>query len=283
MSTQLIKALRAETGAGIKACQDALRAANQDYDAAKAIILTSITPKDGNQRVASKGLCAIDSTGDEAIIFEVNAETDFAAKNPYFIDLLGDLKAIFRSCDAVSATQAKKCQSDGMSVAERIEKASVLVSEHLSLRRFYRVKKHQSQTFGVYVHQGGKVIGLVILDGKDDDLAYLIARQIVAATPTYINWQTLDEETLAYERMMFEKTHDPFDQHAFEVYLETQSLIHQQDVSNPVKTIRDHLENAHAAVIDFFRIEVGQGIENKLNCRLDIPCDGSKITVMPIY
>ena len=73
------------------------------------------------------------------------------------------------------------------------------------------------------------------------------------------------------------------DQIDFDRHLNSISLYTQDYIKNPEITVENLLNSNELNVIDFFRFELGQGIENKLNCKLDIPCDGSQITVTPIY
>jgi elongation factor Ts len=282
MSIETIKKLRAETGAGIQACKEALEQAKGDIDEAVRILKESAQAKSSGTRVASKGLCRIKDIGDEAIVFEVNAETDFAASNPHYLSLLDNLSDMLSRSDAITVKQALSVTEDERSVSTLIDSASSIVSESLTLRRFYRIRKQPDQTFGIHIHAGGKVIGLVIVKAASRGLADKLAMHVVAMTPQHVDRLSLDKETLDYERFMLEKTQGPVTDDAFLDHLKSVSLLDQNDIREPSLTVRDVLARENTEVIDFFRIETGQGIENKLNCRLDIPCDGSKITVMPV-
>jgi elongation factor Ts len=89
--TEFIKKLRAETGAGMMECKKALDLHQGDYEKAKQSILSQVSFKSENDRVASKGLCGIRILDDEAILYEVNAETDFVVKNEHFVNLVSIL------------------------------------------------------------------------------------------------------------------------------------------------------------------------------------------------
>jgi len=282
MSIETIKKLRAETGAGIQACKEALDQSKGDFDEALRILKDRAQAKSSGTRVASKGLCRIKDTGDEAIVFEVNAETDFAASNPHYLSLLDTLSDMLSRSNAITVKQALSVTEDGKTVSTLIDNASSVVSESLTLRRFYRIRKQPDQTFGIHVHGGGKVIGLVIMKDASRGLADKLAMHVVAMTPQHVDRLSLDEETLDYERFMLEKTQGPVTDDAFLVHLKSICLLDQNDIRKPSLTVREVLARENTEVIDFFRIETGQGIENKLNCRLDIPCDGSKITVMRV-
>ena len=99
----------------------------------------------------------------------------------------------------------------------------------------------------------------------------------------YIHPDLIDPDTINYEKFMYEKTNGSFDEQKFKNRLSDLCLLTQPYIKNPSITVGELLKEKEMDVIDFFRFELGQGIENKLNCRLDVPCDGSDITVMPIY
>ena len=283
MDIKLVKQLREETQAGMLDCKKALEEAQGDYESALKIILESSAKQKGNMRVASKGLCSVVIDQNQAILFEVNAETDFVSKNEIFTSLIHELGAHLIHTKVTNQIDALKVEIDGVTVLKKIEIASSLIKETAQLRRFYRVVKQDQQSFGSYVHQGGKVVTLVILDGKNDALANDLAMQVAANSPTYLDFKTIDIDTLNYEKFMYEKEHQNFDQNAFDLDLKARALYTQNYIKNPEILVQDLLEENRVKVIDFFRFELGQGIENKLNCKLDIPCDGSQITVTPIY
>ena len=135
--------------------------------------------------------------------------------------------------------------------------------------------------FVTYKHQNGKISVLVILSQKDELLGKDIAMQITSDAPRYIAYDQIDQETKDYEQMMFEKTGQKSDRLTLKKYLESISLYDQPFIKNPEFKVKDVLKGND--VIDFYRFELGQGIENKLNCRLDVLCDGSTITVTPIF
>ena len=283
MDIKLVKKLREETGAGMLDCKKALEEANGKYENAQKILLEQSTKNQGNTRVASKGLCSVVINQNEAILFEVNAETDFVAKNDHFKVLIKDLGDQLIRTKVTNQKDALKVDIDGMTVQQKIDVTSSLIKENAQLRRFYRVIKSDNQSFGSYVHLGGKIVTLVILDGNNDLIANDLAMQVAANSPLYLDPKTIDIDTINYEKFMYEKEHKIFDQIGFDTHLNSICLSTQPYIKNPEKTIADLVISNQLTVLDFFRFELGQGIENKLNCKLDIPCDGSQITVTPIY
>lgn len=282
MDIAQIKKLREETGAGMLDCKKALEASSGDYDLAK-INLLNIYKLEGNSRVASKGLCSIVVDENQAILFEVNAETDFVAKNEYFIKLIKELGAHLVKSMATNPKDALAVMIGDFTAKQQIMQTSLIIKENAQLRRFYRVIKDTTQGFGTYIHQGGKVVTLVILSQNKQEIADALAMQVAANSPLYLDPETIDKDTLNYEKFMFEKEHPLFDNQLFLDHLKEISLLSQPYIKNTEIKVSDLLISNGINVIDFFRFELGQGIENKLNCKLDIPCDGSSITVTPIY
>jgi elongation factor Ts len=279
MSLTLIKKLREETKAGMLECKQALEKADNNYDKAKEILLTEIKALSTSTRVASKGLCHIEIEGNEAILFEVNAETDFVAKNEDFKQMMVSLGKALISSKANYPKEALKVSLGKQTVEELILYTSGIIREKAYLRRFFRIKKTDNESFGSYIHQGGKVVTLVILNKKNDALAKDLAMQVSANPPTYMSLSHIDEDTIAYEKMMYEKSHDSFNNEAFISHLQSLTLFDQPFIKDSSYTIEALLQKHHIDIIDFFRFELGQGIEDKLNCKLNLPCDGSLIEI----
>ena len=282
MSINLIKKLREETGAGMLDCKKALEDSQNDYDQALTLLQLNTKKNDGNNRVASKGLCSVKIDKNEAILFEVNAETDFVAKNPYFTQMIVSIGSILLNSKANYPKEALGVKTGDLSIQDIINQTASVIKENAYLRRFYRIIKQDEQGFGSYIHLGGKVVTLVILVNKNDELANHLAMQVAANSPTYLSLHSIDENTLNYEKFIYEKNNGTFDQKLFDQHLKSMTLLEQNDIKNPNLKISHLLDQQKNQIIDFFRFELGQGIEDKLNCKLDIPCDGSKITVTPI-
>ncbi len=283
MTLDLIKKLRETTKAGILECKKALTEAHGDYDQALTLLKNTFVAHEGNLRVASKGLCNVYVDGNQAILYEINAETDFVSKNEVFIKLLQSLAQPLIKSSANNPVDAKKVFVDGVSVDEMIKQTSSIIKENAYLRRFYRVLKDDSYGFGTYIHNGGKVVTLVILNQDHQDLARDLAMQVAANSPTYLDIKSIDQDTMNYEKFMFEKEHQTMNEAQFHKHLENISLTSQPFIKDPKMMVYEILMKHDIEVIDFFRFELGQGIDSKLSCRLDIPCDGSKITVTPQY
>lgn len=275
MDIKLLKKLREETQAGFLECKEALVKFNNNYDEAYNFIINNIKKTDGNIRVASKGLTALISNNNDAIIFEVNAETDFASKNETFLNLLETLKEAFINSDIKNINDAKKLVINDKSVLELISIAGGIMKENLTLRRFYRIKKEDNNTFGIHIHQNGKISSLVILK-NNDEISNEIAKIVTAYNPKYIS-TNIDPDTLNYEKFMYEKDNGGYE--TFDNYLKAISLVNHSLLNNN-KLIKEYLLETNNQILDFYRFEVGQGIDGKLNCKLDF--EDNLISVRPL-
>lgn len=274
MDINLLKKLRTETKAGFLECKEALIKFNNDYEKAYDYIINNIKKTEGNIRVASKGLTALATNKNDAFIFEVNAETDFASKNSDFLNLIKTLKDTFIHSGIKNINDAKKLMINNKSVSETISITSGIMQENLTLRRFYRIKKEDYNDFGIHIHQNGKISSLVILEHYDI-FSNEIAKVITAYNPKYIS-TAIDEDTLNYEKYLFAQNSEGFDN--FNDYLQSKAL-HNLKLLNEDITVGEYIKKSNNKILDFYRFEVGQGIDGKLNCKLDFNDD--KVSVTP--
>lgn len=279
MDIKLIKQLREETGYGMLDVKEALIKASGNIDDARTYLSTLKKEVSLNQRVASKGLTSVHTFGDEAILYEINGETDFIAKHEAFIKLMDFLKNPLIKSKAVTVKQALLVEIDNKTVKDYIDEVSLITQEHLTLRRFFRINKDPSHIFTTYKHLHGK-LSILLITKDDHALNYDLALHITSHAPKYLAFETLDHDTIMYEKMMYQKEHTIHDDVSFKTHLQSLCLYNQPFIKNPNILILALIPALH--VIDFYRFELGQGIDNKLNCRLDIPCDGSKMTVTPM-
>jgi elongation factor Ts len=282
MDIKLLKKLREQTGAGMLECKTALEKYNDDYEQALNHINSNIKKDAGNTRVASKGMCKIEIKDNEAILFEINAETDFVTKNEHFTKMVDKIGSHLITSDVFNAKAALKEIIDGKTIEEHLTNMSAIIGENAHLRRFYRVVKDKHQAFGSYTHMQGKLVTLVIIDQNQKDIANQLAMQVAAMSAEYLSLEFIDQDTMNYEKFMYEKVHGKYNEQDFMTNLKSKTLLSQPWIKDDLLTVKDYLDQHQIKIIDFFKFELGQGIDNKLNCRLDIPCDGSKITVTPI-
>ena len=130
MSINQIKKLREETGAGMLDCKKALEDSQNDYNQAFILLKSTTKKNDGNNRVASKGLCSVKTSKNEAILFEVNAETDFVAKNPHFTQMIDLIGSILLHSKANYPKEALGVKTGDLSIQNIINQTASVIKEN---------------------------------------------------------------------------------------------------------------------------------------------------------
>lgn len=269
-----VKELRERTGTGMMECKKALTEANGDIDAAIAAMrktgLAKADKKSG--RIAAEGLISIDLDADNqsAAILEVNCETDFVARDENFSSFAAKLAdtALTKKLDKVEDLLAQ--QFDGEQTFDVALKALIAkIGENMTLRRLGRMAISEG-CLGAYIH-GGRIGVLVHMVGGDEDLAKDVAMHIAASNPRVINPEDFPEDELAKEREIFEAKSKDSGKPAEIVekmlvgqinkFLNQVSLQGQPFVKDPEVTVGQLLKSKKAEVRQFYRYEVGEGIE----------------------
>ncbi|MFA6800989.1 MAG: translation elongation factor Ts [Acholeplasmataceae bacterium] len=275
VTVQLIKELREQTGAGMLDCKKALTESDADIDKAIDYLREKGISKAAKKadRIAAEGLCNIKVDGNQAIIFELNSETDFAAKNNQFLDLLDTVgKAILES-NAKNTEEALATVYQGSSVEKLLVDATAKIGEKISLRRVSRVVKTDDQGFGAYLHMGGKIAVLDVIAKDDEVVSKDIAMHIAANKPTYLDRSQVDQETLEHEKHVLTQQALEEGKPANIVekmvigrlnkFLQDVCLVDQPFVKDPDQKVSQYLKSKNNQVLSFIRLEVGEGIEKK--------------------
>ena len=198
VTAQMVKELREKTGAGMMDCKNALTAVNGDLDAAIDFLrekgLSSSAKK--ADRIAAEGTTFILVEGNEAILLEVNAETDFVAKNEGFQILVKELAEHLLNTKPATVEEAQvSTMTNGLSVADHISNAVAKIGEKINLRRYEIRTKTDNDAFGPYLHMGGRIGVLTVLEGStDEDAAKDIAMHVAALNPKYVSRDQVSEE-----------------------------------------------------------------------------------------
>ena len=183
---ELIKILRDRTGAGMMDCKKALEENNSEIDASidwlrkKGIAKASAK----SSRIAAEGLATVKicecSKANKAVIVEVNSETDFVAKSDAFKDLV---EAI---ADIVLKNEPKDVETANGLIVDLITDATVKLGEKLSLRRFEVITKKDNQSFGSYIHMGGKIAVLLVSENSTPEINKGVAMHVACNAPSVI-------------------------------------------------------------------------------------------------
>src|SRR5690554_4210738 len=202
ITAQMVKELRDLTGAGMMDCKKALQETNGDIQAAVTYLrergIAQAQKKAG--RVAAEGLTNVVINGNEAVLFELNAETDFVAKNDEFLNLLETVGTALINSDAKNDEEALLITVEGQTLNDLLTQATAKIGEKITLRRVIRVVKEDNQAFASYKHQGGRISSLVILTNENDELGKDIAMHVAALNPRFLNRDQVDADTLANEK-----------------------------------------------------------------------------------
>ncbi|MFD3445493.1 translation elongation factor Ts [Microbacteriaceae bacterium 4G12] len=277
ITAQMVKELREKTGAGMMDCKKALTETNGDMEKAIDFLREKGIAKAANKadRIAAEGLTYIEVQGNDAVILEVNSETDFVAKNEGFQALTKELANHLLAKKPATVEEAlEQTMDNGTSVQEHINAAIAKIGEKLTLRRFEIVSKTDADAFGGYLHMGGRIGVLTVLAGTNDEAAAKdVAMHIAAVNPKYIDRDAVTEEEVAHEREVLtqqalnegkpEKIVAKMVEGRLGKFFEEICLLDQAFVKDPDMKVRKFVESKGATVQSFVRYAVGEGIEKR--------------------
>jgi len=277
VTAQMVKELREKTGAGMMDCKKALTETNGDLDKAIDFLrekgIASAAKK--ADRVAAEGSTYIAVEGNEAVILEVNSETDFVAKNEGFQNLVNELATHLLATKPATVEEAHASNiTEGTTVESHINAAIAKIGEKLSLRRFEIKTKTDNDSFGAYLHMGGRIGVLTVLEGTTDDSAAKdIAMHIAALNPKYVSRDQVSQEEVAHEKEVLTqqalnegkpaKIVEKMVEGRLSKYFEDVCALDQTFVKNPDQKVRQFVESKGATLREFVRYEVGEGIEKR--------------------
>jgi len=273
VTAQQVKELRERSGAGMMECKKALVECDGDLEAAiEQLRKTGLAKADKKAgRVAAEGIIALAEDGQQAVLVEINCETDFVAKDDSFRKFVGQVEqaALSFAGDHVNELLA---QSAGAGTLEQARQELVaVIGENIQVRRMLRMSK-QGQAVGSYVH-GGRIGVLVGMTGADEAVARDVAMHIAAFSPAYIRADEVPAEVLEKEKdILIAQAADsgkPADiiekmvsgrlrKQVDEMTLHGQPFVKDNDIS-----VGKWLQQQGAEVTMFVRLAVGEGIEKE--------------------
>jgi len=277
VTAQMVKELREKTGAGMMDCKKALTETDGDMEKAIDFLREKGMAKAAKKadRVAAEGLTSILTAGNEAVILEVNSETDFVAKNEGFQTLVKELgEHLLKNKPATVDEALAQTMENGATVGDHVNAAIAKIGEKLTLRRFTVLSKTDSDAFGAYLHMGGRISVLTVLEGTTDaDAAKDVSMHIAALKPKYVSRDQVSQEEVAHEREVLtqqalnegkpEKIVEKMVEGRLGKFFEDVCLLDQAFVKNPDQKVRQYVESKGAKVREFVRYEVGEGIEKR--------------------
>ena len=277
ISAKMVKELREKTGAGMMDCKKALTETDGDMEQAVDYLREKGIAKAAKKadRVAAEGLSHIKTEGNRAVIVEINSETDFVAKNENFISLIDKVADQILRNNPQNVEEALGQVFEGEdTLNDYLTNQMAKIGEKLSLRRFEIAERGENQAFGAYIHMGGRIGVLALLEGTTDDaLAKDIAMHIAAINPKYVSRDSVSDEEITREREVLrqqalnegkpEKIVDKMVEGRLGKYFEDICLNDQAFVKDGDQKVGKFLASKGASVKTFVRYEVGEGIEKR--------------------
>jgi elongation factor Ts len=276
-----VKELRELTNAGMMDCKKALVECDGDMKKAVDWLREKGIAKAAKKqsRVAAEGLSTYLVDGNKAVIVEVNAETDFVAKNDKFLALMDAVAKTLLADNASTVEEALALKAeDGETLNDKIVNATAIIGEKITLRRFEIVTKNDDEVFGLYKHQGGRITAVVVLKGTQDaGMAKNIAMQVASMNPTYVSRKDMPQEVVEHEREIQmgllandeklagkpDKVKAGIVEGRLSKSLEDMCLVDQEYFLDSEKKVGQFLKENGAECIKFVKYTVGEGIEKK--------------------
>ena len=202
ITASMVKELREMTGAGMMDCKKALTETDGDMDAAVDVLKKSGAAKMAKKaaRIAAEGITRVATNGSEAVVVEVNSETDFVAKNETFQEFVQTVADTALTSGLNGGANGEDIEALlGMNgLNDLLVEKTATIGEKLSVRKFAKVS---GECLASYIHAGGKIGVLVAAEGASDDAAKEalsnVAMQIAAMNPQYISKTDISADELA--------------------------------------------------------------------------------------
>lgn len=272
-----VKELREKTGAGMMDCKKALEACEGSMDKAVDWLREKGIAKAAKKesRIAAEGLCKIKVEGNTAVMVEVNSETDFVAKNAEFTGFVDYLLDEILKNDVKTNEDVLAIKDGEETVSDKLVALTAKIGEKLSFRRFEKVTKADDETFGTYIHLGGKIGTIIVVKGANEEVAKDVAMQAAAMSPVALTREGVPAEMVEHEREVVteqvknEATGKPeniiekmvngrIDKFYKEIVLEEQAFIKENKL-----TVSKYVSDNGGEIKSMVRFAVGEGIEKR--------------------
>ena len=275
ISASLVKELREKTGAGMLDCKKALEANNGDISSSIDWLREKGISKAAKKadRIAAEGVASILIKGNKAAIVEVNSETDFVAKNEEFTSMVSTILETIIESDVKTVEDALKLDCGEGTINDLIVAKTAKIGEKLSLRRYEVVTKSDTESFGEYIHMGGKIAVLITVDGASSDVAKDCAMHAAAMRPKYVNKDAVPADEVEKERKVLKEqamnegkpeeiaakmVEGRIRKFYEEICLEEQAFVKDSD-----KKVREYVKANGGVIKSMVRFEVGEGMEKR--------------------
>ena len=275
ISAAMVKELREATGAGMLDCKKALEANDGNMEKAIDWLREKGISKAAKkaERIAAEGLAAILIKDNKAAIIEMNSETDFVAKNSEFKELVDTVLEAIITNEVETNEDVLNVKVGNETVNDIIIAKTAKIGEKLSFRRFTKLTKEANQVFGSYIHMGGKIAVLTVLEGSNEDIAKDVAMHSAAMRPSYIRKEDVPADVLEKERNVLKEqainegkpanialkmVEGRINKFYKEICLEEQPFVKDNDIN-----VLTFVKNNNSAIKNMVRYEVGEGMEKR--------------------
>ena len=272
-----VKELREKTGAGMMDCKKALEACEGSMDKAVDWLREKGIAKAAKKesRIAAEGLCKIKVDGNTAVMVEVNSETDFVAKNEEFTNFVDYLLDEILKNDVKTNEDVLAIKDGEETVSDKLVALTAKIGEKLSFRRFEKVTKTDDETFGTYIHLGGKIGTIVVVKGANEEVAKDVAMQAAAMSPVALKRDGVPAEMVEHEKgviteqvkneaagkpedIVARMVNGRLEKFYKEIVLEEQAFIKENKLS-----VSKYVSDNGGEIMSMVRFAVGEGIEKR--------------------
>lgn len=275
VDAKTVAELRAKTGAGMMDCKKALSETNGDINAAIDYLREKGIAKAAKKesRIAAEGLANVYISGNKAVILEVNSETDFVSKNEEFTSMLDTIGNTILNSNAKTVEEALELPCEEGTIKDLIIAKTAKIGEKLSLRRIEVVEKTDDETFGSYLHMGGKIAVLTVLIGANEEVAKDVAMQAAAMKPEFVREDEIPTDRVEKERAIFKEQAmnegkpveiaEKMVEGRLKKFFKEICLVSQSFIKNGDIDVATYVKNNGGEVKSMIRYEVGEGMEKR--------------------
>ena len=278
ITAKQVKELREMTSAGMMDCKKALTECDGDMQKAVDWLrekgISKAAKKEG--RIAAEGLTRVAVEGNTAALVEINSETDFVAKNEQFLTLLDTIEAAVLANKPANNDEVLAIATENGTVSELLTQATATIGEKITFRRFEIVEKTDDQVFGTYMHMGGSISALAVVEGSEE-VAKDMAMQVASMAPKYVSQKDVPADVVEHERNLQQQimAADPAMASKPEKILagilngkvskhfKDVCLMDQEYFKDPNMKVSNFLKDNKANVVRFVRFQAGEGIEKR--------------------
>lgn len=275
MNASLIRELRDISGAGMMDCKKALEENDNDIKKATEWLREKGIAKAAKKagRIAAEGLSTVITEGNKAVILEINCETDFVAKNEKFQNFVNEVARTILNSNAKTNEEALALPCKEGTLNDAVTNMTAIIGEKISFRRFTLLEKKDNENFGAYIHMGGKISVLTLLEGASEEVAKDVSMHAAAMRPEYVKKDQVPEEQVEHEKKILTEeaiaegkpaniaekmVMGRINKFFKEICLEEQEFVKDNSVS-----VSKYVSNNGGKIIDVIRYEVGEGLEKR--------------------